>query len=118
MLTLRSSHGVDGFALLQDEYQYESGKDASKKIEACIRNFENINALPTASMCWGVSFTSATALSSGTPLVFANEINHVVADFLAERQFKHCGIVFIDFVSEPGGKDLVEYLIDSNVCAK
>jgi 1-phosphatidylinositol phosphodiesterase len=45
-------------------------------------------------------------------------VNGPVADYLKKQGKRNCGIVFIDFVGEPGGKALVEYLIDSNVCAK
>ena len=63
-------------------------------------------------------FVSATGLPLGTPKVFADKVNGPVADYLKKQGKRNCGIVFIDFVGEPGGKALVEYLIDSNVCAK
>ena len=38
VLTLLDKDGQEGFALLQDEYQYGSDREAVRKIEACIRN--------------------------------------------------------------------------------
>lgn len=115
-LTLRDKKGSDGFVLLQDEYQYESGsnKEAEKKIEACILNFENISSEPTSSRRWGISFVSATGLPLGTPLVFANQINKPIADYIKKAGKQNNGIVFIDFVNDQEGDDLVQCLIKSN----
>ena len=77
-----------------------------------------MSAEPVSSRRWGITFVSATGLPLGTPKVFADKVNKPIADYLKQKNCRNCGIVFIDFVSEPGGKDLVEYLIDSNVCAK
>ena len=77
-----------------------------------------MSAEPVSSRRWGITFVSATGLPLGTPKVFADKVNKPIADYLKQKNSRNCGIVFIDFVSEPGGKDLVEYLIDSNVCAK
>ena len=118
MLTLRNRDGKEGCVLLEDEYQYESGKDAGKKTDVSIRNLERISAEPVSSRQWGITFVSATGLPLGTPKVFADKVNGPVADYLKKQGKRNCGIVFIDFVGEPGGKALVEYLIDSNVCAK
>lgn len=115
LLTLRSKDGRKGEVLLQDEYQYDSGKDAGKKIEACIRNFDKISAEPASSWRWGISFVSATGLPLGTPLVFANRVNEPVADYLEKAGKRNCGIVFIDFIDRPQGRKLVEYLIKSNI---
>lgn len=115
LLTLRSRDGKEGSVLLQDEYQYESGEDAGKKIEACRRNFDKVCAEPSSSRRWGISFVSATGLPAGTPLVFADQINEPVADYLQKGGKRHCGIVFIDFIDGQGGRKLVEYLIDSNL---
>lgn len=115
LLTLRNKDGKEGSVLLQDEYQYESGKDAGKKIAACIRNFDSLSAEPTSSRRWGISFVSATGLPSGTPKVFADQINQPVADYLKKMDKRNCGIVFIDFIADKGGKELVEYLIGSNI---
>lgn len=115
LLTLRNKDGKEGSVLLQDEYQYESGKDAGKKIAACIRNFDSLSAEPTSSRRWGISFVSATGLPSGTPKVFADQINQPVADYLKKADKRNCGIVFIDFIADKGGKELVEYLIGSNI---
>ena len=115
-LTLRNKRGMDGFVLLQDEYQYESGssEETKKKIEACIRNFENISSEPTSSRRWGISFVSATGLPLGTPLGFANQINKPVADYLKKVGKRSFGIVFIDFVNDQEGDKLVKCLINSN----
>ncbi len=114
-LTLRNKDGKEGSVLLQDEYQYESGKDAGKKIEACISNFDKVSAEPVASYRWGISFVSATGLPLGTPLVFADKINEPVANYLREANKRNCGVVFIDFIDKRGGRKLVEYLIGSNL---
>ena len=100
--------------MLEDEYQYESGKDAGKKIDACIRNFDRVSAEPFPSRRWGISFVSATGLPLGTPKVFAKKVNEPVAGYLKKSGSRNCGIVFIDFVNLQGGRRLVEYLIDSN----
>lgn len=118
LLTLRNKDGREGMALLEDEYQYESGKEAGKKIDACIRNLKNVSAEPVSSHRWGITFVSATGLPLGTPKVFADKVNQPVADALKKDRLKNCGIVFIDFVSEQDGADLVECLIKSNVCVK
>ena len=118
LLTLRNKDGKEGVALLEDKYQYESGEEAGKKVGVCVRNIEGMSAEPVSSRRWGITFVSATGLPLGTPKVFADKVNKPIADYLKQKNSRNCGIVFIDFVSEPGGKDLVEYLIDSNVCAK
>lgn len=115
LLRLRSTLGTEGIALLQDEYQYKSGREAAKKIEASIRNFKSIAAEAADSRRWGLSFVSATGLPLGTPKVFARKINQTVADYLQKEDLRPCGIVFIDFISHPGGRSLVEYLIESNL---
>lgn len=115
LLTLRNKDGEEGFAQLQDEYQYKSGEDAAKKIEACTGNFEKVSAEPPSSRRWGISFVSATALPWATPLFFADKVNEPVADYLEKGNKRHCGIVFIDFIEGQGGQKLVEYLIASNI---
>lgn len=115
LLTLRDKDGKEGCVLLEDEYQYESGKDAGKKIEVCIRNFDRVSTEPFPSRHWGITFVSATGLPSGTPKVFADKVNEPVADYLKKSDKRNCGIVFIDFVNDPGGRRLVECLIDSNL---
>ena len=114
LLTLRNKDGKEGCVLLEDEYQYESGKDAGKKIDACIRNFDRVSAEPFPSRRWGITFVSATGLPLGTPKVFAKKVNEPVAGYLKKSGSRNCGIVFIDYVNERGGRRLVEYLIDSN----
>lgn len=115
-LTLRNNKGLEGFALLQDEYQYESGskKEAEKKIGACIHNFDSVSSEPAFSRRWGISFVSATGLPLGTPLVFANQINKPVTEYLKKAGNQNYGIVFIDFVNDQEGADLVQCLIGSN----
>lgn len=115
LLTLRNKDGKEGFAWLQDEYQYKSRKGAAKKIKACIGNFNKVAAEPADSRRWGISFASATGLPLGTPLAFADKINEPVADYLKKENKRHCGIVFIDFIEGRGGQKLVGYLIGSNI---
>lgn len=115
LLTLRNKDGKEATVFLQDEYQYNSGKEAGKKIAACIRNFDRICEEQTFSRRWGISFVSATGLHSGIPLVFANKVNKPVADYLKENRKRNCGIVFIDFIESSGGQKLVEYLIGGNI---
>lgn len=114
-LTLRNKDGREGYVLLEDEYQYESDKDAKKKIKTCIRNLDAISAEPVSSYRWGITFVSATGLPLGTPKVFADKVNNPVADYLKKANKRNCGIVFIDFVNKQGGRSLVEYLINSNI---
>lgn len=114
-LTLRNKDGREGYVLLEDEYQYESGKDAKQKIKACIRNLDRVSAEPTSARRWGITFVSATGLPLGTPIVFANKVNTPVVNYLKKTNKQNCGIVFIDFVNKQGGMDLVEYLIGSNI---
>lgn len=118
LLTLRDKGGKGGMALLEDEYQYGSDEEAGKKIDVCIRNIDKISAEPFFSYRWGITFVSATGFPLVTPKVFADKVNKPIADYLMKENKRNCGIVFIDFVGELSGKDLVEYLIDSNVCAK
>lgn len=114
LLTLRDKRGREGYVLLQDEYQYQSDKEADRKIDACICNFERVSG-ESASLCrWGISFVSATGLPLGTPRTFAEKINKPVADYIERAGRRNYGIVFIDFVDAPGGNALVENLIDSN----
>lgn len=115
LLTLRNKDGKEATVFLQDEYQYNSGKEAGKKIAACIRNFDRICEEQTFSRRWGISFVSATGLHSGIPLVFANKVNKPVVDYLKENRKRNCGIVFIDFIESSGGQKLVEYLIGGNI---
>ena len=111
----REPPGKEATVFLQDEYQYNSGKEAGKKIAACIRNFDRICEEQTFSRRWGISFVSATGLHLGIPLVFANKVNKPVADYLKENRKRNCGIVFIDFIESSGGQKLVEYLIGGNI---
>ena len=113
--TLRNKDGREGYVLLEDEYQYESGKDAKQKIKACIRNLDRVSAEPVSARRWGITFVSATGLPLGTPIVFANKVNTPVVNYLKNTNKQNCGIVFIDFVNKQGGMDLVEYLIGSNI---
>ena len=115
LLSLQGNDGTTGYAFLQDEYQYKNGWEAFKKIFACVRNFDTICAEPLSSFRWGISYVSATGLPTGTPVVFANQINKSLVVYLSENKRKSCGIVFIDFVDTTDGKRLVDYLIESNM---
>ena len=44
----------EGIALLEDEYQYESGEEAGKKVGVCIHNIEGISVEPVSSRRWGL----------------------------------------------------------------
>lgn len=114
LLTLRDKSGKEGYALLQDEYQYQSDKEAGKKLEACTRNLKKIAAKPSDSQRWGISFASATGLPTGTPQAFANQVNAPLAEYIKHCGLRHCGIVFIDFVEQEGGEKLVMQLIHNN----
>ena len=61
--------------LLQDNYPYESGEEAGKKVGVCVRNIEGMSAEPVSSRRWGITFVSATGLPLGTPKVFADKVN-------------------------------------------
>lgn len=115
LLTLRNKDGKEGYALLQDEYQYTSAQEASKKLQACLRNLKELSQEPQTSERWGISFASATGLPTGTPQAFADQINAPLAHCIAQYGMKHCGIVFIDFIEQEGGKKLVMKLIHSNL---
>lgn len=115
LMTLRGANGTEGTVLLQDEYQYESDREADKKIKACLRNFTRIAAEPSSSRRWGISFVSATGLPEGTPIAFANRINGPIADRLAEEGAFNRGVVFIDFIDGEGGRKLVDYIIKCNL---
>ena len=114
VLTLLGKDGQEGFALLQDEYQYGSDREAVRKIEACIRNLEAVAAEPAGSRRWGISFVSATGLPEGTPLAFARRVNPVLADWMEQEGGARRGIVFVDFVGQLPGQRLVSLLIDGN----
>lgn len=113
-LVLRSKDGTEGIARLQDEYQYVSGEEANKKIDACIRHFARMAAEQKDSNRWGISFASATGLPSGTPRVFADQVNTALTQYLARHGGARLGIVFIDFVGLEEGEKLVSLLIDGN----
>ena len=55
----------------------------------------------------GDYFCKCDGAALGTPKVFADKVNKSIADYLKQKNSRNCGIVFIDFVCEPGGKDLV-----------
>lgn len=114
LMTLRDRNGEEGHALLEDEYQYESGEGAGKKIEVCINNLDRVSEESVTLTRWGITFLSANGLPFGTPLVFANKVNKPVANHLMAGSKRNCGIVFIDFTGGQGGRKLVEYLINSN----
>lgn len=114
LLTLCGRSGRKGEVFLEDEYQYESGKETGRKVEVCIRNLDTVAAEPSSSCRWGITFVSATGLPLGTPKVFADRVNKPIADYLEWSGKRNYGIVFIDFVNNRGGRRLVEYLIDCN----
>jgi 1-phosphatidylinositol phosphodiesterase len=114
VLTLIGADGTQGEAMLQDEYEYRSVKEAPKKLHACMMHFNRL-ARPTTSRRWGISFVSATAGVAGTPMAFAEKLNLWVTNNLNDgRTRRNCGIVFIDFAGTESGRKLVTYLIDSN----
>lgn len=113
ILTLLCKSGTEGYAFLQDNYQYKSGKEANIKLEKCISNLNYIANDSIETNMWGVSFISATGLPKGTPIVFAKKLNKPVADYIRNKNF-NWGIVFIDFAESKDGKDLIENLIKSN----
>ncbi len=114
LLTLKAADGNDAFALLQDEYQYESDKGAGKKLGTCLHNLKAVAAEPSGSQRWGISFASATGLPDGTPQAFADLINAPLAEYVGQHGLHPCGIVFIDFVDQEGGGSLVARLIENN----
>lgn len=115
-LTLRNNRGEDSFAQLQDEYQYESDSDgeAEKKIKTCVRHFDQVLDEADSSWRWGISFISATAYPSGTPLVLARKINRFFGDWFRREKKRNYGVVFIDFVGDREGRNVVQHLIKSN----
>lgn len=114
ILALRAKDGQEGFALLQDEYQYGSDRESGLKTKACLRNFEAVAAEPDDSRRWGISFASATGLPDGTPQAFAGLVNPALAGWLEQEGGTRRGIVFIDFVEQEAGRWLVTLLIDGN----
>jgi 1-phosphatidylinositol phosphodiesterase len=115
LLTLTAANGVQGEALLQDEYEYKSLKEAPGKLQACMAHFDKLSAEPESSCRWGISYVSATAGVAGTPTAFAEKLNRWVADKLTVAARRRCGIVFIDFVGSESGRKLVSHLINNNL---
>jgi 1-phosphatidylinositol phosphodiesterase len=114
VLTLLAADGTQVKALLQDEYEYQSVKEAYKKRQACITHFKRLQSELRNSQWWGISFVSATAKLAGTPVAFADKLNLWIANDLRSDGHHYYGIVFIDFASSESGQRLVNYLIDSN----
>ena len=108
-LTLRNKDGKEGSVLLQDEYQYESGKDAGKKIEACISNFDKVSAEPVTSYRWG-TLLLVPRITLGN-LCLADKINEPVANYL-RRGINEIRCCFIDFIDKRGD-EISGYLIGS-----
>lgn len=115
LLTLKSHNGYEGKVLLEDEYQYASKDEYSKKIQSCINNIKKVSQNSTCSSQWGITFISATGLPTGTPKIFADKVNPAIVDWLENKKIKNCGIFFIDFVADSAGRRLVNYLIKSNL---
>ena len=67
LLTLRNKDGKEGVALLEDEYQYESGEEAGKKVGVCVRNIEGMSAEPVSSRRWGNYFCKCDGAALGNP---------------------------------------------------
>lgn len=115
LLTLRTARGNATQVLLQDEYQYNATAEAPKKLEAILNSLRRMHQPDDpASYRSGISFVSATAYPLATPKQFAKRLNSAVAERIAAEQLSPRGILFIDFISHPGGKQLVEQLILSN----
>lgn len=115
LLTLRTAQGDSTQVLLQDEYQYKSAAEAPKKQEAILSSLRQMHR-PGQSSTYrsGISFISATAYPYATPKQFAKRLNAAVAERIAAEELSPKGILFIDFIGQPGGKQLVELLIQSN----
>lgn len=111
-LTVRTARGVNTTLHLQDEYQYESIAQAPGKLEAVMRSLRVMSS--GSDCCAGISFVSATALPVDTPILFAYQLNEVVAQRIVNESLSPRGIIFIDFVHHPGGVKLVEQLIRCN----
>ena len=78
LLTLRNKDGKEGIALLEDEYQYESGEEAGEEGRGLVFIILKGYLLsPVSSRRWGITFVSATGLPLGTPKVFADKVNNV-----------------------------------------
>ena len=67
LLTLRNKDGKEGVALLEDEYQYESGEEAGKKVGVCVRNIEGMSAEPVSSTSVGNYFCKCDGAALGNP---------------------------------------------------
>lgn len=114
LLKLVGSDGVQGEALLQDEYQYASADEYGQKLDACVRHIQRVNVEPATSDRWAITFVSATGLPQGTPRAFADKLNALFAEYLEQHDVTVRGIVFIDFVGLADGKRLVNDVIDAN----
>lgn len=114
-LSLIDAEGCTGKAWLQDEYQYKGKNGADEKLEACICYLKHRAEQPDGSNQWGINFVSATGLPTGTPIVFAKVLNPALADYCRQHNPKAMGIFFIDFVSCTAGRQLVDFMIRSNV---
>ncbi|MGN0310096.1 MAG: phosphatidylinositol phosphodiesterase [Bacteroides sp.] len=115
LLTLRTAQGDSTQVLLQDEYQYKSAAEAPKKQEVILSSLRQMHQpAHAATYRSGISFVSATAYPYATPKQFAKRLNAAVAERIAAEELTPRGILFIDFIGQPGGKQLVEQLIRSN----
>lgn len=115
LLTLRTAQGDTTQVLLQDEYQYKSADESPKKQKAILNSLRQMHRPDKAATYRsGISFVSATAYPYATPKHFAKRLNGAVAEQIALEELTPRGILFIDFIDLPGGKQLVEQLIRSN----
>ena len=115
LLTLRTAQGDTTQVLLQDEYQYKSASESPKKLEAILSSLRQMHQPEkAATYCSGISFVSATAYPYATPKQFAKRLNSAVAEQIASEGLTPRGVLFIDFIDHPEGKQLVEQLIRSN----
>ena len=115
LLTLHTAQGDTMQVLLQDEYQYKSASESPKKLEAILSSLRQMHQPEkAATYCSGISFVSATAYPYATPKQFAKRLNSAVAEQIASEGLTPRGVLFIDFIDHPEGKQLVEQLIRSN----
>lgn len=115
LLTLHTAQGDTTQVLLQDEYQYKSASESPKKLEAILSSLRQMHQPEkAATYCSGISFVSATAYPYDTPKQFAKRLNSAVAEQIASEGLTPRGVLFIDFIDHPEGKQLVEQLIRSN----
>lgn len=102
-------------AQVEDEYEYESGKQADYKAKTTLRNIrKSIKAAKKHSKKkrWHLSFASATS-KQFMPHEFAESVNPSLAGSLSGRKGAF-GIVLFDFAGSDDGRKLTRIIIDSN----